>query len=99
MRARELKFLWGADLHRYAGCKDLRTLLKYLMISEGYKYSFLMRLCRYLSRTRWQKLARPLYLLSMAILKHYQYKFGISIYPSVTIGSGLYIGHYGGIIV
>jgi len=99
MNTRELRFLWCADLYRYAGRTDIGTSLRYLMISEGYKYSFLMRLCQYLAKTSWKALARPFYLLSMSILRHYQYKFGISIYPSVAIGSGLYIGHFGGIVV
>lgn len=99
MRICELRFLWYADLYRYSGRADLRTCLRYLAISEGYKYSFHMRLCKYLSKASWRELARPLYLFCMIILKRYQYKFGISIYPSVEIGSGLYIGHFGGIVV
>ena len=33
------------------------------------------------------------------MLNHYQYKYGISIPYNTEIGPGLYIGHFGGIIV
>jgi serine O-acetyltransferase len=33
------------------------------------------------------------------VLKHYQYRFGIQIPCETTIGTGLYIGHFGGIVV
>jgi serine O-acetyltransferase len=99
MQARELIFLWYADLYRYSGRSDLKSLLRYLLLSEGYKYSFYMRLCRYFAKAKWRVLARPLYIIFIIILRRYQYKFGISIYPSVEIGSGLYIGHFGGIVV
>jgi serine O-acetyltransferase len=95
----ELKLLWCTDLYRYSGRADLRAWFKYFLISEGYKYSFYVRLCRYLASANCRVLARPLYLFFMIILRRYQYKFGISIYPSVEIGSGLYIGHFGGIVV
>ncbi len=41
----------------------------------------------------------PLYLLSRAILNHYQYKFGICIPYNTNISAGLYIGHFGGIFI
>jgi serine O-acetyltransferase len=33
------------------------------------------------------------------VLGHYRYKYGISIPPDTKIGSGFYIGHFGGIVV
>jgi serine O-acetyltransferase len=33
------------------------------------------------------------------LLNHYQYRYGISIPYNTEIGPGLYIGHFGGIIV
>jgi serine O-acetyltransferase len=33
------------------------------------------------------------------MLNHFKYKFGISIPPETKIGSGFYIGHFGGIVV
>lgn len=41
----------------------------------------------------------PLYVMSRFILAHYQYKYGISIPYNTDIGPGLYIGHFGGIVV
>jgi len=33
------------------------------------------------------------------IVSHYTFKYGISIPPETVIGSGFYIGHFGGIVV
>lgn len=41
----------------------------------------------------------PMYVLFRILLNHYQYKYGISIPYNTEIGPGLYIGHFGGIIV
>lgn len=39
------------------------------------------------------------YPVSRAILRHLTFKLGVSIPPKTRIGSGLYIGHFGGIFV
>jgi serine O-acetyltransferase len=58
-----------------------------------------MRLCKYLKTADFKILSLPLYVLIRAILVHYQYKFGIEIPPDTQIGSGFYIGHFGGIVI
>ncbi len=94
----EYRRLVFADLFRIKGERGWRALLRGVLFgSEGFKYAFWMRSCRYLqSTTRW---LRPAFYLAYAILRRYRYKFGIAI-PYVTdIGGGLYIGHFGGIVV
>jgi serine O-acetyltransferase len=56
-----------------------------------------MRLARYLqSRGRaW----RPVYLFSRLVLRHQSIKYGLAIPYNTEIGPGLYIGHYGGVVV
>ena len=62
----------------------------------GYIYSFHFRVCSWLVN---KKLLFPLYLLECMVLRRYSFKFGISIPIGTDIGYGLYIGHFGGIVV
>ena len=57
-----------------------------------------MRLCHHLAKTD-KRLIKPLYLVFRMILRHYMYKYGISIDPNTNIGEGFYIGHFGSIVV
>lgn len=87
----------GADLYRYGYGVSIRSFAKQYFFSPGFKYSFWMRLANYLQKQ--SLIWRPLYYLSRAILHRYSVKYGISIPYNTCIGPGLYIGHYGGIVV
>ena len=84
------------DLFRYRGSSKIRLLIEYLILSPGFKYTFFMRLCRF---TREKKVLLCVHVVLRLILRHYQFKYGICIPYDTQIGSGLYIGHYGGIVV
>lgn len=90
----DLCYLIRSDLHRYAGKSDSRAFWATYFNDPGFCYTFWMRLCASL-RPQHRVLSLP----ARFILRHYQVKFGISI-PAITqIGSGFYIGHFGGIVV
>ena len=102
----DLKHLWYSDLYRYTGKKSLRLLVRQLLFcdsntrtSDGFKYSFYLRLCSYLRTAQPRVIMAPLYLVAFMILCHYKYKFGIYISHATQIGSGLYIGHTVGVEV
>jgi serine O-acetyltransferase len=99
MRFKDLKKMWYSDLFRYEedNIINIRKLLLRQYISPGYCFSFWLRFSSYLSKKN--KFWFPLYLVSRVILQRYKYKFGIGISPKVKIGPGLYIGHFGGIII
>ena len=99
MDLRELKRLWLDDLQRYQGHRDAQTFLWNLLTNPGFKYSFYMRLCLYLKDARIPLLRLPLYVAARALLRHCETKYGISIPFTTEVGRGLYIGHYGGIVV
>jgi len=97
MKFSDFLFLLRSDLYRYGGKKDWPTLLKNWLITPGVKYSFYLRACQYLR-------AQPLralgcYYLFRFLLLRVGIRYGIDIPSSARIGSGLYIGHYGGIVV
>lgn len=87
----------GADLFRYCGSKDIANFVKSFVGIPGFKYSFFMRSAKYFKSKGYSLF--PVYVVSRLILRHYEYKFGISIPYNTYIGPGLYIGHFGGIIV
>ena len=91
-----------SDGLRYGLFSQRHSFLYYLFLTlspfraPGYIYSFWFRTCSYLSL---KKALIPLYLISVMRLRHYSFKFGISIPVGTDIGYGLYIGHFGGIVV
>lgn len=89
--------LLKSDFTRYGSRSSLQQFIKLYLVSPGYKYSVVMRTAKYLKNAG--PLFMPLYVVSRLLLRRYEYKFGISIPYNTSIGSGLYICHYGGIIV
>lgn len=61
--------------------------------TPGFRYTFFMRICQYTIKIK------CIHWIFRLILRHYQFKYGISIHHTSNIGPGLYIGHFGGIIV
>ncbi|MEA2368155.1 MAG: serine O-acetyltransferase [Thermoleophilaceae bacterium] len=92
----ELQRVWRADLHRYVGRSDARTLARALIVLPGYRYTFAMRACRYVTE-RWPGAA--VRALAQLLLRRYEYRYGITIPFETQVGEGLYIGHFGAIVV
>ena len=101
MKFKDLKNLWYSDLYRYGVKKfNKTTVLRFLFINPGFKYTFFMRLCNYLIKSESKRPIKKILLPLFAfILRHYQFKYGIEIPYETKIGSGFYIGHFGCIIV
>ena len=97
MISKQYKKMVGSDLYRISKDSSFRSFLQVLMRDEGFVYCFWMRTCFFLYGSKLLKAI--LYPFAKLILAHYKYKFGISIPFSTQIGSGFYIGHYGGIVV
>ncbi|KAB0668517.1 serine acetyltransferase [Oryzomonas sagensis] len=97
MNWKQYTFIVTSDLYRYCGQRNLGPFLKCYATIPGFRYSFFMRTARYLkSKGIW---FLPIYAMARLLLNHYQFKYGISIPYNTDIGPGLYIGHFGGIIV
>ena len=97
MTFKEYKFLIFSDLYRIAGNVKRTTLLAYIIRGEAYRYNFWMRSCRYAKSNTLLKYT--LYPFARLMHGHLTYKLGISIPAQTSIGSGFYIGHFGGIVV
>ena len=82
------------DLYRYEGIRSRKWLvrLKYLLFVPGYTYTFFFR--------RTQKARNPVSrILWMILLRITSYITHIQIPAATQIGDGLYIGHWGMIVV
>lgn len=79
-----------SDLYRYAGSTDFKAFCKMYLKAPSFRFSVWLRLSK--GSNIGSKLAKIIQI-------HYRYKFGIDIKPDTEIGPGLYIGHFGGIVV
>lgn len=102
----QLRDSWKTDLYRHTGQTSWRHLLEHLLFSDGgerfsdgVKYVFYFRLCRYLKLGRPRLLFWPVYRIALRVFTHYKYKFGCFIPHSTSIGRGLYLGHVRDIVV
>src|SRR5687768_1462459 len=81
-----------ADLYRYRKLSGIKGFLKGLTI-PGFRYSFLMRKA---AMHKKYSLPGTIYRL---LLRRYSYKYGFQIPPATRIGEGLYLGHFGRIVI
>lgn len=93
----EYIFAFTSDLYRYCRKRNFFYFVKCYVINPGFRYSFLMRSAKYLKSKG--ILFLPIYVITRLLLNHYQFKYGISIPYNTDIGPGLYIGHFGGVVV
>lgn len=77
------------DLYRYGGKKQILKGFKH----EGFVYTFFFRKA---SKFKKRSLLGIFYRI---ILKRYSYKYGFQIPPGTQIGEGLFIGHFGLVVI
>lgn len=93
----QYRYLVFSDLYRVTGNIRTRALVAHLLVGESFKYNFWLRTCRY---TRSSALLKfTVYPLARFMHRRLTYRLGISIPPETDIGSGFFIGHFGGIVV
>jgi serine O-acetyltransferase len=97
MKFKVFKFLVYSDLYRITGNTKTTSLIWHIFFGGAFKYNFWFRTCSYLKSNNFQKYS--IYPFARFFLEHLIYKLGISIQPGTKIGSGFYIGHFGGIVV
>lgn len=98
MKFSEYKYLVRSDFYRIDGNQNIIALLKSVFFdTETFKYNFWFRTCLYTRHIPFLKFI--LYPFSKFMLRHYTYKYGISIPYTTQIGAGFYIGHFGNIVV
>ena len=92
MNMSELKNIIKQDLYRYYGGKKVGFIGRSRIF--GYRYTKVLRYASYYKNRN-----KLLYLYYGYRLSRLQYKYGFQIPPGAKIGKGLYIGHFGSLIV
>lgn len=97
MNFSEFKNLVKQDLYSYDSCNtNFFSFLKRYFKTPGFKVTFWMRLCKYLSDS---KIYYFFYLLARIIYRRKQIKYGIQIGYRLNIKGGFSINHYGNIVI
>jgi serine O-acetyltransferase len=82
------------DLQRYGLGRDSKAFVINLVRRPAFRYTFLMRLARY-----WRFRNILIYIPMRLMLDRTGLKCGFQISDRLEVGPGLYIGHYGTVII
>lgn len=85
-----------ADLYRYEGRRGGAAMMRTYLREPGFRYTFWLRTAQWLSGRR---ALAPLAFLARWWRHHLEIRYGISIPVPTRVGPGLFIGHFGGIVV
>ena len=89
--------LVASDLWRHAGRLGAGMFWSRFLSTPGFRYTALLRFYAYTRTAGWCQLG--VRQMTVLLLHRYSIRFGIDISRDARIGSGLYIGHFGGIVV
>ncbi|MCX2739967.1 serine O-acetyltransferase [Pontibacter anaerobius] len=87
------KIVIRVDSYRYFNSGEISSFYIKLLTRPGLRFMYFFRLCQY------YKLFHPLGLFSRFIYKRMQVKYGFQIPHTCKIGRGLFLGHYGNIVI
>ena len=94
----ELRAIIAADLFRYRGRVDRRALLSAYVQDPGFRFTYHLRhVAHYAPRRRSTGLLP--YLWHRLQLHRCRFRFGFDISPTTSIGPGLYMGHFGMMVI
>ncbi|HEX9105774.1 MAG TPA: serine O-acetyltransferase [Longimicrobiales bacterium] len=97
MTFRELRYLIASDVYRYHGRYSRALLLRECALGFASKVAIWLRVAAYLKGRGWPFF--PLYVVARLLHRRYCIRFGVEIPYSTQIGPGLYIGHYGAVVI
>jgi serine O-acetyltransferase len=87
-----------ADVFRYRGKFDRHALIAAYLHDPGFRFTYHLRKLAFY-RHRRKSLGIFGYVYNRLLVHHYRLKYGFDISPMTTIGPGLYIGHFGGVVI
>jgi serine O-acetyltransferase len=87
-----------ADLYRYCGQSDKRAFLSAYLHQPGFRFTYHLRKVSYYGGRK-RSFRIFAYLYNRIMFHHYRFKYGFDISPTTSIGPGLFIGHFGGVVI
>jgi serine O-acetyltransferase len=97
MNASVAKIL-NADLYRYRGRTGMGAFLSAFLRDPGFRFTYYLRKVGFYG-TRKRSPWILAYIYYRILYHHYRFKYGFDISPTTRIGPGLYIGHFGGVVI
>ncbi len=87
-----------ADAFRYSGKTGRRAVLSAYIHHPGFRFTYYLRKVAYYAKTK-RGFGFFGYAYNRILLHHYRMRYGFDVSPATPIGLGLYIGHFGGVVV
>lgn len=87
-----------ADLFRYCGEANWKAGIRAYWSYPGFRFTYYLRKVGFYSKRK-RSLGVFGYIYNRIVLNHYRFKYGLDISPVTRIGHGLYIGHFGGVVI
>jgi serine O-acetyltransferase len=87
-----------ADVYRYRGKTDTHALMSAYLRDPGFRFTYYLRKVAFYSKKK-KSYGVVAYIYNRLRLTHYRFKYGFDISPVTSIGPGLYIGHFGGVVI
>lgn len=87
-----------SDLYRYYGRTDRRSFVSAFRKSPGFRYSYYMRKAGSYSQRR-GILATIGFAYNKVMQNRYRFRYGFEISHLTRIGPGLFLGHFGGVVI
>jgi len=85
-------------VYRYRGSADWRAFLSAYRHEPGFRFTYYLRKVAFYA-ARKKSLGIFPYIYNRILLNRYRFKYGFDISPTTVIGPGLYIGHFGGVVI
>ena len=87
-----------ADLFRYRASIDGRAFLSSFIHEPGFRFTYCMRKVAFYGLRKKSPWIFA-YAFYRILYSRYRFKYGFDISPKTRIGPGLYIGHFGGVVI
>ncbi|MGA2635996.1 MAG: hypothetical protein ABSF16_17310 [Terracidiphilus sp.] len=87
-----------ADLFRYGGKTGWGGFLSVYFGQPGFHFTYYLRQVAAYSQSK-KSFGVFGYIFNRMRLNHYRFRFGFEISPTTKIGPGLYLGHFGGVVI
>src|SRR5260370_32881299 len=87
-----------ADLYRYTGATGRRAFVSAYLHEPGFRFTYYLRKVAFYS-TKKSSFGIFGYVYNRLFYHHYRFKYAFEISPAANIGPGLYIRHFGCLVI
>lgn len=87
-----------ADVYRYRGNAGKRDFVSAFVHDPGFRFTYYLRKVAFYGQRK-KSLWIFAYAYNRILLHHYRFKYGFDISPLTRIGPGLFLGHFGGVVI